>query len=672
MKDKPEARKAGGVYYTPGYIVEYIVRHAVDRFLQGKKPRQVARLRVLDPACGAGSFLIGAYQHLLDWHRDWYVSDDPQRHARCRKPRLRRGPAGDWLLTAAERKRILLNGIYGVDIDSQAVEAAKLSLLTKALEGELQGALSSRLPLLHERALRDLAGNIKCGNSLLGPDLYEIRQVDLPDEDEACRVDGFNWEAEFGDICTGRSAGFDAVIGNPPYRRELGYKHLLDEIAATDFGRKYRSPRMDLWYYFVHRGLDLLRPHGILSFIVSAYWTAGTGARKLITTLRDAAHVEEIFFLGGQKVFSEVAAQHMVIRVVNTRSDQATRVKLVRPGPETSAEPFVAGRSPVLVFDKTPKQLFQGNKVDLQPPSDDVLSKLDRWDPLGRLGIVRQGIAENPASINRKTNRKHGNRWRVGEGVFALRREEAESLELPDSQRELLRPYYGLRDLGRYSLSAGPSLVLIYSTRVTCPDINAYPRIKKHLSRFQVIMQDRRETRKGANCWWHLHWPRDERLWKSSKILSVQMASRPSFVPAWHPVYVPFSVNVFVPADTTRERLDYVCGLLNSRLMWKWYQHHAKRRGVGLEINVNVLARTPIRRIDFSDRADKARHERMAALVGRMLSLHKQLESAATAHRKTLIQRRIDAVDRQLDRLVYELYELTDEEIAIVEEATRS
>jgi len=186
VEDKPEVKKAGGVYYTPKYIVDYIVEHTVGKLLQGESrggkaesgkpkaesgepkaggearlargghargltPNQAAKLKILDPACGSGSFLLGAYQYLLDWHRDWYEQHDPAKHARGRNAKLYCARSGDWRLTTAERKRILLNNIYGVDIDPQAVEVTKLSLLLKVLEGESEETLSTQLRLFHER-----------------------------------------------------------------------------------------------------------------------------------------------------------------------------------------------------------------------------------------------------------------------------------------------------------------------------------------------------------------------------------------------------------------------------------------------------------------------------------------------------------------------------------------
>ncbi len=200
VEDKPEVKKAGGVFYTPTYIVDYIVKNTVGKLLEGKNPKTAERLRILDPACGSGSFLLGAYQCVLDWHLKWYTENNPEKHAKNKKPILYQGQGGAWHLTTAERKRILLNNIYGVDIDIQAVEVTKLSLLLKVLEDETGETLNYQFKLFHERALPNLGGNIKCGNSLIGPDFYDGKQMTMLDTEEAQRINVFDWHAEFPEI----------------------------------------------------------------------------------------------------------------------------------------------------------------------------------------------------------------------------------------------------------------------------------------------------------------------------------------------------------------------------------------------------------------------------------------------------------------------------------------
>ncbi|MCA9696115.1 MAG: N-6 DNA methylase, partial [Myxococcales bacterium] len=186
VEDRPEVKKAGGIFYTPNHIVDYIVRKTVGPLVEAKSPKTIAKVRIIDPACGSGLFLISAYQFLLEWHHRWYCENHPQKWSRGKNPTLVATQSGVWALTIAERKRILLAHIYGVDVDAQAVEVAKLSLLLEAFAG----GTSDILP--------GLAENIKCENFLIEP----------------CSIND----------------DFTAVIGNPPY---VDVKELPDEIKAT-------------------------------------------------------------------------------------------------------------------------------------------------------------------------------------------------------------------------------------------------------------------------------------------------------------------------------------------------------------------------------------------------------------------------------------------------------
>ena len=291
VEDKPEVRKAGGVYYTPSYIVEYIVKNTVGRLLEGRTAAEAAEVRILDPACGSGSFLIGAYQYLLDWHLQWYkdnlapmldksgglasaealrlLPEAPAQRAdrRARKIAARAAQAAlpitkdsidkEWRLTTSERKRILQSFIFGVDIDSQAVEVTKLSLLLKVLEGESRESISSLLRYFKERALPDLGENIKCGNSLIGYDYYDDHP-NISDE-EARRINAFDWKSSFPEVF--QRGGFDAVIGNPPYVRQEG----LGELKEY-FSRNYQVYHgvADLYAYFIEKGVSLLKAGGLL------------------------------------------------------------------------------------------------------------------------------------------------------------------------------------------------------------------------------------------------------------------------------------------------------------------------------------------------------------------------------------------------------------------------
>ena len=289
---KPEVRKAGGVYYTPTYIVDYIVKETVGKLVEGKKPGPrggVSKLRILDPACGSGSFLLGAYQYLLDWHRNQYVKDDPFKWAKGKNPCVYRKSDEDWRLTTDERKRILLNNIHGVDIDHQAVEVTKLSLLLKVLEGEDEETIQRQLSLFQKRALPDLGNNIKCGNSLIGSDFYD-GQLNLFDEEEMYRINSFDWENEFSDIMM--NGGFDAVIGNPPYISV----ELINKGVTEYYIKSYQTAygRVNSFSLFIEKSVRLLIHNGICGLITSNRILTNTQLSSLRKLLLKETFIENI------------------------------------------------------------------------------------------------------------------------------------------------------------------------------------------------------------------------------------------------------------------------------------------------------------------------------------------------------------------------------------------
>ncbi|MDA8218057.1 MAG: N-6 DNA methylase [Dehalococcoidales bacterium] len=271
VEEKPEVRKAGGVYYTPTYVVEYIVDNTLGKWLEGKKPKDVENLKVLDPACGSGSFLLVAYQHLLDWYRDRYLDEGHSKH----KKALEQAPNGEWRLSTAERKRILLNHIYGVDIDSQAVEVTKLSLLLKVLEGESGQTIDMQLSFVHERALPDLAENIKCGNSLIGSEFYDTFQTDFLEG--MYDVNAFDWATEFAKAFDPDRRGFDVVIGNPPYGA------LASSTQVQYYRQRYdcASGNSDTYALFIEKCSALLANSGYLGMITPSGWVSAPSHKAL-------------------------------------------------------------------------------------------------------------------------------------------------------------------------------------------------------------------------------------------------------------------------------------------------------------------------------------------------------------------------------------------------------
>jgi len=634
----PVSRRELGSVYTPPAIAGKMVRACLDRWQQTAEtgPDETARspCRLLDPACGDGAFLLEAFDQLCRRHQ----------------ASAARSAASDHFATAAFRLGIVRECIFGVDIDPPAVEILQKRLLERiAPDGDLAA-----------EAADVLDRNIRCGDSLIGP-AWKRCQEPFPQSIREKAPDTFSvaadpatidWRRDFP--AAAAAGGFDIVVGNPPYLRERNAKALFDSLAASELGRRWREARMDLWYYFVHRGLDLLRPGGLMSFIVNSYWTSSRGAGKLIARLQWESELQEINLLNDALVFKSISGRHMIFRLRKRGDLWGDRLPADRKGAGTckiviSPQSASARRRGIGAVAAEPgpqeygvptDELFQNGRLIVAPPTS-VNSLFHGRNPLGQACATRQGMAENPPAINRRLQREHPDRYVLGEGVFVLQAHEIERLNLSPAEQGLLRPYYETTAVGRYRLGDRPTHAVLYLTRRTAPRLDKIPIIAAHLARFRPILERRRETREGKCAWWHLHWPRDEEIFVRPRILSVQMGERPQFVFAERPTFIGFSINLILPGPAHDLRLEVLTGILNSNLAQNWFERYAKRRGINLEINAHVLREFPL-----PGRNDES-EARIAELVHARQSVRGEDASA-------------NAIEEEIEELVVRLYRTAD------------
>jgi type I restriction-modification system DNA methylase subunit len=666
VEEKPEVRKAGGVYYTPTYIVDYIVKNTVGKLCEGKAPRQISSLHILDPACGSGSFLLGAYQSLLDYHRDWYQKDGLQKHTK----EIYQGRGGQWFLTIQEKKRILLNNIYGVDIDPQAVEVTKLSLLLKVLEGENQDTLERQMKLFRQRALPDLGSNIKCGNSLIGPDFYQGKQMNLLDSEEMYRINPFDWQKEFPDIM--KEGGFDAVIGNPPYVRSITLKEsnaLLWEICHS----KYRSAstrEWDIYLVFVEKGLSLLKRNGKLGYILPNKFLNSSVGENLRAILSEGKYLEELIHFGALQVFQGATTYTCLLFLDRNGKKQARVARYVGPLNESVTLDAFPEKAPNLwAITEVSSEKLTPAPWELTAGGG-VLEKLRKWPGLMNIAQIFKGTGTNADRVYLVDDRgRKGN-------LIQIYSEEKEAEYLLEPT--FLKPALRGRSIGRYKVVDRDLLLIVpyelingRSSLVAQKKLaNLAPKTLDYLLECKSRLDEREKGRFKGENWYCYGRPQNmDRFEVPGKIVLPDVANRGMCFLDREKRWLLDTAYAITLKPNTSIDLRYVLGILNSPLLTYFLKETGTiLRGGYFRMKTAYLSPFPIRPINFSDPNDKLRHDKVVDLVDRMLSLHKELSAVKTPDEKTRIQRQIDATDQQIDRLVYELYGLTDKEIQIVEE----
>lgn len=663
IEEKPEVKKAKGVYYTPSYIVDYIVEQTVGKLLADcKTPEDVAKLKILDPACGSGSFLLGAYNALIDWHKAFYATKTkPAREAAYRDAN------GDIRLTAKIKRQILRNNLFGVDIDQQAVEVTRFSLSLKALEDTRKDELDEERNLFKETVLPDLKNNITCGNSLIGTDILDGQ---LFSKDEETKLNPMDFEQRFLDIMA--QGGFDVVIGNPPYRKERDFKEEMTVYRQYPRTKIWCEGKMDYWYLFLNKALDVCKKGEYISFITPSYWLKSSGASKLIGRLRENVNIDVVVDFGNNKVFEDAPGKHLVF-VLSNLMDERGRTRYFKFYNKLKTEDIIVilekltnGIIKMEEFDS--KTIFTDNcfldfsGFNIRELANNIEKRCIPLQTVDKKLEVSQGIVEAPATIDRNVARRFNLTERIGEGVFVLSKKELITLKLRPNEEIYVKPYLRVQDVSRY-LSEDRGYKVLYignkDNKYIQRNRSLFPSLVKHLDKYKIVIT-------SSNKPYGIHRTRDNKYFINNKIIGPNMFDIPKFTYSPDEAYVNFAFNVIIKNDSELS-LKYVLGLLNSKIGEFWFNTRGKKRGVNVDIGVGVLRRFPVHPIDFSDASDAANHDRMVELVEQILTAKKAWSSAQTEKDKTYYYDKCEALDEKINTLVYALYGLKKEEIDIVE-----
>ncbi|ELV7151525.1 Eco57I restriction-modification methylase domain-containing protein [Campylobacter coli] len=464
----------------------------------------------------------------------------------------------------------------------------------------------------------------------------------------------FEWRFEFPEILDddGNFKGFDLIIGNPPYIKEAENKELFTNTKKL---RTYQG-KMDIWYHFVGRGFDILKNNGYLAFIATNNWVTNSGAKKLRNIVLEESQILSLVDFSSFMVFDSASIQTMIMSFQKTKPPKNYEFHFAKITTQTPIYEDALSllknektqNNEILSINLTPKKFIDKTLNFTKSDYEELFNKIQKY---GKFYLeekeVANGIHPHYDFINNRINSNHNFAFKIGQGIFGLSEEEKEKLKLTKLENNLVKPYYDTQNFLKFFFKKNNHQWLIYtnSSFKNPNSMDDYPNLKKHLDKFQnVITSDNKP--------YGLHRARDEKFFTGSpRIVALRKCvGEPKFS------YVDFDCYVsatFYVIKTQRINVKYLTAILNSKLIAFWLKHKGKMQGNNYQIDKEPLLNIPI--VTINSKNQKIADE-LINLVDEILKAKEQDKNANTQE-----------LENKINSLVYKLYNLTEDEIKIIE-----
>jgi len=655
---------------------------------------KLAEIMVCDPAVGSGAFPVGMMSEIVKT-RNVLTPFLSLRGAQATK----QSQFDDNRTVYNFKRQCIEHSLYGVDIDPGAVEIAKLRLWLSLVVDEEDIKQIKPLPNLDYK--------IVCGNSLLGveKDLFNHQLFDelerlkpiYFDETNPTRkqeykqqIDAliieitnghkeFDFEVYFSEVFH-EKGGFDVVIANPPYVGESGHKELFRKTKKGPLDKFYIG-KMDYFYFFLHLALNLaINNKGEIAFITTNYYLTAMGARKLRADIKQRSLIRRLINFNELRIFESAQGQHNIISLLRkgTGKEYAHTCITDRTG---YASP--GALSKILRWNDDESQYYEVSQPDLYDGHENyirhnreqtsansskitintILDKVAfQGEQLGKITNINQGVVSGCDYVSGRNIEKLENREGIekNDGIFVFDLKNPGDVDIIKSfsskEKELLRPFFKNSDICRYWCETKASKLLLYLGK-NHSNISLYPNIEKHLNRFREILDDRREVKNKRIKYFQLQWYRTEEIFIQKKIVVPYRTNKNTFAINNQEWFCRSDCYV-ITKKTSEYDLRYILALLNSSLYFHWLYNRGKRKGEILELFQVPLSEIPIKNISTK------KQKPFIDLVDKIHSITKDQDCLQNLQK----QAKVKALEREIDQLVYQLYDLTPEEIKIVEE----
>lgn len=658
IEEKEEVKKTNGVVYTPQYIVKYIVENTVGEKIK-KADLSNLKLTVLDPACGSGSFLVGVYSFLLEKYLEYYT-DKTRLNKSLKNGFIYQVSKNKYFLSITAKQDILLKHIYGVDIDSQAVEVTKLSLLLKLMEDENTESAEKLFKHSDEKLLPDLDNNIKCGNSLVDSSFYDgqNRQTSLFTEEKLRKVNTFDWKSEgefdkkknkykdrgFPEIF--KDGGFDIIVGNPPYVRQETLGEDFKKYAKSHYKNTY-SGTADLYVYFIEKSLSILKKDGLYSMIIANKWIKtkyGNSLRNFLKT----KHIFEIVDFEDLPVFKTVKTYPCIIKVNNDKPKDFLGLK-------------VKNLDFASLHDIVKKESYT---VDVNSLDDNGWSLSNKRESLVLNKIKKAGI---PLSEYVSGKIYYGIKTGFNK-AFVINKETRDRLIKEDPKsKEIIKPFLEGKDIKRYKKPENKKWLILFPKGFT--NINKkknnqyniqkeYSAIFHHLNQFQKQAEARYDQ---GDYWWELRACEYYDEFAKDKIIYPNILKQPEFI-FDQDNYIT-NQKCFIISSSDKILLAILNSSLNKYLFEKFLP---KLRGNFYEPSFVFFGKFPIPNI-----LDQKTKNEIISLVEQVLSTQNEIALNRNESTKKILEKKCKLLDDEIDKLVYKLYGLEEADVNIIKESLK-
>jgi len=451
----------------------------------------------------------------------------------------------------------------------------------------------------------------------------------------------FDWKLDFPEVLNEQinsNAGFDIVIANPPYLKERDNAHIFNAVNNSRLGKSYHQGKMDFWYYFLHLAIDITSPKSVVAFITSRYWINSQGAKKLIDRVKTNLSFVSVVDIGKLKVFDNVAGHHMIHTY--SKSKRAT-FNYKQISNDIKAIALEEDSEDIVVQELSNIDVFTENEIIFA--SQDLKSKFKTV--LGDKYDLGQGVVEASDKVSSKQFKKVGrDDVNVGDGVFVLSKAELKALDLNEDEKKLIGKYIDPNDVKSYRIEPKQVKYIIYSdrdNRLLIEKNRKYKNLKAHLDFYSDFIT-------SSNGPYGLHRPREIDLFNKKKILFKGMFVKNECAIDEDKYFVGMSfISIIENKKSKGFSLEYLLGVLNSKYALNWFYTYGKKRGAGVDIGVDKLRTFPL-----AENPNK-----------KIESLVKDVIAKKELGKKT------DSIEQEIDNLVYKLYELTYDEVKVIDPA---